>query len=96
MTANKYELAVNETRSVLGEWMDLIEVGQRIDSPHTRDIIAREVVSRLIAKGVIQSTDEADLVDYRTGPLKPGRTVVGGDVFQADDLPTPGSVLRES
>jgi hypothetical protein len=79
VTANKYEEAVNETRSVLAEWLGLLETGQRIDSPHSRDVIARRVVDRLIAKGVIQSTEEDDLVDrYRTGPLKPGRKIISG------------------
>jgi hypothetical protein len=74
---NKFELAVHETRSVLDEW--LMDVP---DSP-TNDLLATAVVDRLIAKGVIQSTIEDDLRDfrgddYRTGPLEPGSSTVGG------------------
>jgi hypothetical protein len=58
---NRYEQAVNETRSVLAEWLGLLETEQRIDSPHSRDVIARRIVDRLIAKGVIQSTDPDEL-----------------------------------
>jgi len=90
MTGNKYEAALQEVRSVLGEWLDLIAEGQRIDSPFGRDVVAGKVVDRLIAKGIIQSTDQADLRNYRVGPLEPGRVIIGGD----DDLPTPGSVQR--
>src|SRR5215203_3388025 len=78
MIANKYEQAVNETKSVLSEWLSLLEDGQRVDSPHTRDVLSRRLVDRLVAKGLIQSTDPDELIEpqYRTGPLKPGRTVV--------------------
>lgn len=88
MNGNKYEQAVSETRSVLAEWMAMLTEGARVDSPHARDIVARNVVDRLVAKGIIQSTDPQDLVEtgrivpeprYRTGPLQPGRTVVGDD-----------------
>jgi len=65
---NKYELALAETKSVLSEW----------DPRPLDDVIAKRIVERLIAKGVIQSTDPEDLVDYRTGPLEPGRAIVGG------------------
>jgi hypothetical protein len=79
MDSNRYETAVSETRSVLGEWMDLLAEGQRIDSPHARDVVARKIVDRLVAKGIIQSTDPDDLQSaYREGPLAPGRTIVGG------------------
>jgi hypothetical protein len=92
MITNKYEQAVNETRSVLDEW-DVSTPTSRITHEYTTPFIARAVVARLIAKGVIQSTDPDDLVEpqYRTGPLAPGRVIVGGD-----DLPVPGSVQRES
>ena len=66
---NKYELALHETQSVLDEWLM---------DPEWHDIVAKKVVERLIAKGVIQSTNENDLKDYRTGPLEPGRTITGG------------------
>jgi hypothetical protein len=78
MIANKYELARAEVRSVLAEWLDLVTDGQRIDSPFGRDVVAGKIVDRLIAKGVIQSTDPDELVEtkYRTGPLEPGRKIV--------------------
>lgn len=72
---NLYELAVAETKSVLNEWLD---------DPLRSDALAEVVVERLIAKGVIQSTDPDELTDYwathepRTGALEPGRTVIGG------------------
>lgn len=49
---NKYELALAETRSVLAEWLD----------SGWDDIVAKKIVERLIAKGVIQSTDPDELV----------------------------------
>lgn len=78
MITNKYEQAVNETRSVLAEWLTLLADGERIDSPQSRDVVARRIVDRLIAKGIIQSTDPDELVapQYRTGPLEPGRKIV--------------------
>ncbi len=79
MTMTKYDRALQEVRSVLGEWADLVRAGERIDSPYSRDIVTRKIVDRLVAKGVIQSTDEDDLREVRTGPLAPGRTIVGGD-----------------
>ena len=84
MNGNKYETALAEVRSVLGEWMDLLDRGERIDSPHSRNVVAERIVERLIAKGVIQSTDPADLtgetpVSVRRSALPPGRTVIGGD-----------------
>lgn len=71
---NRYELAVAETQSVLDEW--LASYGDRLlVAP-----MATAIVERLIAKGVIQATDPDELVEprYRTGPLKPGRTIIGG------------------
>lgn len=65
---NKYELALAEVRSVLSEWM----------IPGDTDRLSKDVVDRLVAKGVIQSTNPDDLKDFRTGPLEPGRTIVGG------------------
>jgi hypothetical protein len=67
---NKYELALYETRSVLAEWTD--------EPFKDNGMIAQQIVERLIAKGVIQSTDPEDLQDWRTGPLEPGRAIVGG------------------
>lgn len=52
---NKYALAVAETRSVLGEW-----IPEYMDEHGAA--MANAVVERLIAKGVIQSTDPEDLV----------------------------------
>ena len=52
---NKYELAVYETKSVLAEHFTMT----------MRDGVAEAIVERLIAKGVIQSTDPDDLVDMR-------------------------------
>jgi hypothetical protein len=83
MNGNKYETAVAETRSVLGEWLTLLTEGQRIDSPHSRDIVARQIVDRLVAKGVIQDTDPEEL-RYRTGPLEPGRKITGGERTRAE------------
>jgi len=84
VNGNKYETALAEVRSVLGEWMDLLDRGERIDSPHSRNVVAERIVERLIAKGVIQSTDPTDLtgetpVSVRRSALPPGRTVIGGD-----------------
>ena len=53
---NKFELAVAETRSVLAEWTN---------TPIEHDSMAKAIVERLVAKGVIQSTDPDDLVDMR-------------------------------
>jgi hypothetical protein len=78
VNGNKYETALQEVRSVLGEWLDLINDGERIDSPHSRNVVAGKIVDRLVAKGLIQSTDPDDLRNYRTGPLTPGRTIIGG------------------
>ena len=75
---SRYEDAVNETRSVLAEWLALLTEGERVDSPHSRTVVAERIVDRLVGKGIIQSTDPEDL-GYRTGPLEPGRKVVGGD-----------------
>jgi len=58
---NKYELAVAETRSVLSEWM----ADDRIASEFSRGVLAGKIVERLVAKGVIQSTDPDDLRDFR-------------------------------
>jgi hypothetical protein len=76
---NKYELALQETKSVLDEWW----LADDFDLALSREMIAKQVVERLIAKGVIQSTIENDLRDfrgddYRTGPLEPGSHTVGG------------------
>lgn len=72
---NKFELAVAETQSVLDEWMTDTAV-----YPALHTAMAKAVVERLIAKGVIQSTVLNDLLDfrgpYRTGPLEPGQTIV--------------------
>ena len=57
---NKYELAVYHTKSVLDEWLPGVEV-QGSYSRHLAEVI----VERLIAHGVIQSTDPEDLVDAR-------------------------------
>jgi hypothetical protein len=97
VNGNKYETAVVEVRSVLGEWLDLVSLGQRIDSPFGRDVLANKIVERLIAKGVIQSTDPDDLVtpvSVRRSALPPGRTVVGGDALVPEHPPAPGSVQR--
>ena len=53
---NKYELAVHQTQSVLSEFPSTL---------HTEHFVARMIVERLIAQGVIQSTDPEDLVDAR-------------------------------
>jgi hypothetical protein len=68
---NRYELAVHEVRSALDEWLT--------DGGQWHDIVAKAVVERLVSKGVIQSTIENDLKDYRTGPLEPGRRIISGD-----------------
>jgi hypothetical protein len=74
MIANKYETAVHEVESVLDEW--LASYGDRL----LVGAMAKAIVERLVAKGVIQSTDPDELVapQYRTGPLAPGRKIVGG------------------
>ena len=79
----RYEKAVSEVQSVLSE------CHVTIDSRW----IATRVVERLVAKGVIQSTDPEELQQYRTGPLEPGRTVIGGDDL-LDHHAQPGSVQR--
>ena len=71
---NKYELALAETKSVLDEWW----TADDFDLPLSREMIAKQIVERLGAKGVLQSTIENDLKDYRTGPLEPGQTTTGG------------------
>jgi len=77
MTMTKYDRALTETQSVLDEW--LAGYGDRILVLP----LAQAIVERLIAKGVIQSIDEDDLRAVRTGPLAPGRIVVGGE--EVDD-----------
>jgi hypothetical protein len=52
MQGNKYQSAVTEVRSVLSDWMVTGDT----------DHMAQAVVDRLIAKGVIQSTDPDELV----------------------------------
>jgi hypothetical protein len=79
---NKYELGLAETRSVLSEWT----------IPGDTDRLSKDIIDRLIAKGVIQSTDPEDLQDYRTGPLEPGRKVVGGSNAEEH---FPGSTFRD-
>lgn len=74
--SNKYELALRETKSVLDEWWEADD----FHLAYSRELIAKQIVERLVAKGVIQSTDPDDLLDYRTGPLEPGRKIVGGTV----------------
>jgi len=83
VNGNKYETALAEVRSVLDEWLTeeqpVWPVGYDWNGRLTR-----EIVERLIAKGVIQSTDPADLtgetpVSVRRSALPPGRTVIGGD-----------------
>lgn len=49
---NKYELALAEVRSVLSEWT----------IPGDTARLSADIVDRLVAKGVIQSTDPDDLV----------------------------------
>ena len=82
---NKYELALHEIRSVLSEW----------DPRPMDDIIATKIVERLVAKGVIQSTDPEDLQDYRTGPLEPGRKIVGGGGDWQPAVPSRDAPLTE-
>lgn len=65
--SNKREQAEIEVRTVLREWLDT----------EWDDIVATKVVDRLIEQGLIQSTDPNELA-YRTGPLEPGRKIVGG------------------
>ena len=77
MNGNKYETALIETQSVLAEWLTGLPTALHVP-------LAKEIVERLIAKGVIQSTDPADLtgetpVSVRRSALPPGRTVIGGD-----------------
>jgi len=55
---NRYESAVAEVRSVLSEW----------DPRPLDDIIADKIVERLVAKGIIQSTDPDELVDPTVSP----------------------------
>ena len=74
MTGNKYDLALQEVRSVLRETLD----PDNWSVPSEFDLVATAVVDRLVAKGVIQSTDPEDL-GYRTGPLEPGRKITGGE-----------------
>lgn len=77
MNGNKYETALIETQSVLAEWLTGLPTALHVP-------LAKEIVERLIAKGVIQSTDPTDLtgetpVSVRRSALPPGRTVIGGD-----------------
>jgi len=73
----RYDNAVSEVRSVLNEHMIEYRFASEVDAA------AVAVVERLVAKGIIQSTDSDDLRStYRTGPLAPGHTVVGGDHAQ--------------
>lgn len=53
---NRYELALAETKSVLDEWFS------ETWSSSINPIVAQAVVERLVAKGVIQSTDPEDLM----------------------------------
>jgi hypothetical protein len=83
---SRYDDAVHEVESVLSEWRDSDDNPSWPVGYAWNDRIARVIVDRLVAKGVIQSTDPDDLrgdqhihADYRTGPLEPGRKVVGGD-----------------
>jgi hypothetical protein len=69
---NKYEASLAEVRSVLDEWI-----------VHRVEGVEEAIVERLIEKGVIQSTDPDDL-GYRTGPLEPGRKIVGGERTRAE------------
>lgn len=74
---SRYDDAVHEVESVLDEW--LAGYGDRILVLP----LSKAIVERLVSKGAIQSTDSDELTDYwathsRTGPLQPGRTVVGG------------------
>ena len=71
MNGSKYETALAEVQSVLSEWMST-------DPGADERRLAQQIVDRLVAKGVIQSTDPEEL-GYRTGPLQPGRKVVPGD-----------------
>lgn len=74
----KYDDAVAETQSVLAEWLVPFATGTggtwHVD-------LGAAIVDRLVAKGIIQSTDPEEL-GYRTGPLEPGRRIVGGDHAQ--------------
>jgi len=77
VNGNKYETALIETQSVLAEWLTGLPTALHVP-------LAKEIVERLIAKGVIQSTDPTDLtgetpVSVRRSALPPGRTVIGGD-----------------
>ena len=72
MNGNKYETALAEVRSVLDEMMTEYRYASEVEAA------AVAVVERLIAKGIIQDTDPEELQRYRTGPLEPGRTIVGG------------------
>ena len=51
---NRYELAVYETQSVLSEW--------NLEAFAEPGRLAAAIVDRLVAKGVIQSTDPDELV----------------------------------
>lgn len=57
--SNLYELALTETKSVLDEWLTDTAVYQTL-----HQAMAQAIVERLIAKGVIQSTDPDELTDY--------------------------------
>ena len=76
---NKYELAVHEIESVLEEWNDSEDNPSWPIGYAWNARIARVITDRLVAKGVIQSTNPDDLKDFRTGPLEPGRIIVGGE-----------------
>ena len=71
MTGTKYETAISETQSVVDEWLTGLPAA-------LKEPLARAIVERLVAKGVIQDTDPDELRAYRTGPLAPGRTIIGG------------------
>jgi hypothetical protein len=92
VNGNKYETALIETQSVLAEWLTGLPTALHVP-------LAKEIVERLIAKGVIQSTDPTDLtgetpVSVRRSALPPGRTVIGGDALVPEHPPQPGSVQR--
>lgn len=53
---NRYDLALQEVRSVLNEMMTEYRYANEVDAA------AKAVVDRLVAKGVIQSTDPDELV----------------------------------
>lgn len=98
MNGNKYQTAMTEVRSVLDEWLTEDQMPSWPEGYDWNGRLTREIVERLISKGVIQSTDPADLaaetvVTVRRGALPPGRTVIGGDLVP-EHPPTPGSVQR--